>query len=254
MGDSKSRVFVGFKIWNPDREYSELIHPVYRMLRRLDEYRQLAEEKRLLYVAATRAQQQLFLLGRRTRSFSYSRWLIEAGAEDYAVDADDLPRSSAANNFRWPPPAPTAPMSRWNLFTEPISSPTQHFHWSTTEIARFSVCPRRLHLSREEVEPEEQQTARSLAAWLGFGGPSSFGRPHPLPATCRVESSGEKLGSTAGSAVSGAAGASSTFAAKPFADLLFEFALAPTANGHRREKRTRILSWLRSTPDFRCGR
>lgn len=166
-GDSKSRVFVGFKIWNPDREYSELIHPVYRMLRRLDEYRQLAEEKRLLYVAATRAQQQLFLLGRRTRSFSYSRWLIEAGAEDYAVDADDLPRSSAANNFRWPPPAPTAPMSRWNLFTEPISSPTQHFHWSTTEIARFSVCPRRLHLSREEVEPEEQQTARSLAAWLG---------------------------------------------------------------------------------------
>ena len=165
--DGKSKVFVGFKIWNPDREYAELIHPAYRMLRRLDEYRQLAEEKRLLYVAATRAQQQLFLLGRRTTSFSYSRWLIEAGAEDYRVDADKLPHLSAGDSVSGPLPSETVPVIRCNLHTDSNNSSPQQLHWRTTDLARFSVCPRRLFLSRQEVEPEEQQTARSLAAWVG---------------------------------------------------------------------------------------
>ena len=70
--------------------YRDLSHPIYQMLRRLSEYRQLAEEKRLLYVALTRAQDHLVLLGEKTDGESYSSWLRDAGSDDLAEVPGEL--------------------------------------------------------------------------------------------------------------------------------------------------------------------
>ena len=81
LGREKGRYCFGLSIRNPQRNYEEYRHPQYEMLRRLDRYRQTAEEKRLLYVALTRARERLVLIGKKSGRSSYARWLQEAGAE-----------------------------------------------------------------------------------------------------------------------------------------------------------------------------
>ena len=81
VGKEADHYCFGLSIRNPQRGYEEYRHPQYEMLRRLDRYRQTAEEKRLLYVALTRARETLVLIGKKSGRPSYARWLQEADAE-----------------------------------------------------------------------------------------------------------------------------------------------------------------------------
>ena len=81
VGREADHYCFGLSIRNPQRGYEEYRHPQYEMLRRLDRYRQTAEEKRLLYVALTRARERLVLIGKKSGRPSYARWLQEADAE-----------------------------------------------------------------------------------------------------------------------------------------------------------------------------
>ena len=74
--------YFGFNIRNPANQYKNLRHPTYEMVRQLSVQRQLAEEKRLLYVALTRAQDHLILIGERTVEESYARWLLDSNSKD----------------------------------------------------------------------------------------------------------------------------------------------------------------------------
>lgn len=150
---SSERTFLGLKIWNPESGYCELEHPVHKMLQRLDEYRQVAEEKRLLYVATTRARDRLILIGQRTSHLSYSRWLCESGAEACCSVMQDESSGTAGSgeeaskvegvSFRSPSPRP-----------ERLRSPSKKLVWTPTELALFSRCPYKLLLSRIEGLPE----------------------------------------------------------------------------------------------------
>ena len=66
VGKEADHYCFGLSIRNPQRGYEEYRHPQYEMLRRLDRYRQTAEEKRLLYVALTRARETLVLIGKKS--------------------------------------------------------------------------------------------------------------------------------------------------------------------------------------------
>ena len=80
VGEDADHYCFGLSIRNPQRGYEPYRHPHYEMLRRLDRYRQTAEEKRLLYVALTRARERLVLIGRKSSRPSYACWLQEADA------------------------------------------------------------------------------------------------------------------------------------------------------------------------------
>ena len=83
VGTEANQYCFGLSIRNPQRRYEPYRHPHYEMLRRLDQYRQAAEEKRLLYVALTRARERLVLIGKKSGRPSYARWLQEADAETF---------------------------------------------------------------------------------------------------------------------------------------------------------------------------
>lgn len=147
---SRRQTFLSPKFWNPDQHegkgYAELEHPVYRMLERLDEYRQIAEEKRLLYVALTRARDRLVLIGRLGQSLSYARWLNEVRPQDIHTVA---------------PPLPAAPPKITRFFrvqervpAEPAPVPIEKQVWTPTELALFSRCPYKYYLSGIEAVPE----------------------------------------------------------------------------------------------------
>ncbi len=162
--DSGRVSYVGFKIRDPSSLYRDLRHPVYQMLRRLGKYRQLAEEKRLLYVALTRAQDHLVLLGEETEGESCYRWLRDAGSDRLARVPEQLERSlqdwlKGQADEDSPEPEPADRVSA-NGLTKPSSirdSWTGHLHkstWSPTELTAFHRCPRRFFLGKLLSHPE----------------------------------------------------------------------------------------------------
>lgn len=141
------QTFLGLKIWNPggNPPYQDLKHPVYRMCQRLDEYRQIAEEKRLLYVAATRARDRLILIGRRTSQLSYAAWIEEAfGGELKSFAFRESGGGEEARLFSSPATANPRP---WPEGFPPLP---RKLGWSATELVLFSRCPYRYYLSRIE--------------------------------------------------------------------------------------------------------
>ena len=171
--DSGRVSYMGFKIRNPSNLYRDLRHPVYQMLRRLGEYRQLAEEKRLLYVALTRAQDHLVLLGEETLGHeSYSRWLRDAGSDHLSeVPAgldqclqdwlkrgtpEDVPSEGLADRISLHElEKPSFEISATRR--DPSTNPLQKRIWSPTELTAFHLCPRRFFLgellAHSEVNP-----------------------------------------------------------------------------------------------------
>ena len=167
--DSGRVSYLGFKIRNPSNRYRDLSHPIYQMLRRLREYRQLAEERRLLYVALTRAQDHLVLLGEKTDGESYSSWLRDAGSDDLA----EVPRELEQRLQDWlkgephedvPAEVPPDRISTRELqkpsseagatHRGPSRSPLQKRIWSPTELTAFFLCPRRFFLGELLAHPQ----------------------------------------------------------------------------------------------------
>lgn len=160
--NSRERTFVGFKIRNPSDAYEELSHPVFRMLNRLDEYRQTAEEKRLLYVACTRAEDRLVLIGEKTKAPSYAAWLAEAGAESFQARPDpevQSPNSPSAPGLRRTGEVRSfqaierqrreVPDSRFEVRVRQEVVPEKTV-WTPTEIAAWSQCARKFYLAAVE--------------------------------------------------------------------------------------------------------
>ena len=153
--------FFGLSIRDPDKEYKEYHHPVYEMLRRLGQYRQIAEEKRLLYVALTRAQERLVLIGKRSRQQSYALWLKEAGAESSIAT---FPWSSGlstcqagSTNSGKTNPMDAVPakalISRPNQAGEgqkinAAQASLEKTTWTATEIVSYHRCARKYYLSQ----------------------------------------------------------------------------------------------------------
>ena len=170
FGSGSGRLgYLGFSIRNPSNRYRDLRHPAYQMLRRLCGLRQLAEEKRLLYVALTRAQDRLILIGQKTEEESYARWLLDAGAAEVAESSREL-QSQAQD---WPkgrpgrdsaPGGPSREMPSWKSCPAPVAetesggnsagSALRKRIWSPTELADFHLCPRRFLLGRLLAHPE----------------------------------------------------------------------------------------------------
>ncbi len=145
--------FLGLKIWNPDAGYCELEHPVRRMIQRLDEYRQIAEEKRLLYVAMTRARDRLILIGQRANHLSYSRWLCESGIEDYSPIIQDESAGTRGLGKGKPKAGDAGLRSLFPRPELPVSISEKRV-WTPTELALFSRCPYKFLLLRMEAQPE----------------------------------------------------------------------------------------------------
>ena len=167
--DSGRVSYFGFKIRDPSNRYRDLRHPTYQMLRRLDEYRQLAEEKRLLYVALTRAQDHLVLLGEKTDGESYSHWLRAAGSDDLAhVPAeleqsleDWLEKDGYEDEQAEEPPEWVSSLELKEPSSEVSAAhrgssgrPLQKRIWSPTELTAFHLCPRRFFLGELLAHPE----------------------------------------------------------------------------------------------------
>ncbi len=155
------KTFFGMRIRNPDDRHQEWEPPAYRMLRRLETYRQLAEEKRLLYVAVTRAQDRLLLIGRKNEEESYSNWLIAAGAGSLSesIAVPSLPDVALAPSLPFPgpkmadsppgaepTPQPAIEKLPAGVARLPRLSPRKRT-WTPTEIVLFSKCPYRYYLS-----------------------------------------------------------------------------------------------------------
>ncbi len=171
--------YFGFKMRDPSNRYRDLRHPTYQMLRRLDKYRQLAEEKRLLYVALTRAQDHLVLLGEKTGGESYSRWLRDAGSDELS----QVPRELEQGLEDWLKREEDVheKLPDWISALEPrqpsvevgadppgtSARPLQKTTWSPTELTAFHLCPRRFFLGELLAHPEVNP----------FGGPAV----DPLP-------------------------------------------------------------------------
>ena len=156
---ASTQTFLGLKIWNPDSGYCELEHPVHKMVQRLDEYRQIAEEKRLLYVATTRARDRLILIGQRVKHLSYSRWLCESGIEDYCSIIQDQSAATPGLDKRH---SKAGNASLGSLFPRPERpvSISEKRVWTPTELALFSRCPYKFFLSRIEALPEGSRLNR----------------------------------------------------------------------------------------------
>ena len=179
--DAGSVGYFGFKIRDPSNFYRDLRHPTYQMLRRLDKYRQLAEEKRLLYVALTRAQDHLVLLGEKTDDESYSRWLRNAGSDELAEasgeleqDLEDWLQRPGDEDVHEKVPdwistlEPKKPSSNVSAAPRGTSGSTlEKRTWSPTELTSFHLCPRRFLLGELLAYPEVYP----------FGG----GRVDPVP-------------------------------------------------------------------------
>ena len=164
---------IGFKIWNPSKGHKDFRHPVCRMLRRLNHYRTIAEEKRLLYVALTRAEDKLVLVGKKTDRVSYYRWLASATTPELSVPIPDekgldwkgspepSPKPSMAveearenqNNSSFPETAAAINRSRPQATTRNRKS--SKIHWSPTKIVNFQKCPRKFFLSTLSLLSEE---------------------------------------------------------------------------------------------------
>ncbi len=165
--------FVALKIWNPDKSYGELQHPVYSRLRRLNEYRQIAEEKRLLYVAMTRACDRLILIGKKTDQPSYARWLFDSKA----LDNLKIEVSSGKNlRTECTPSAFAVSKARVDLaVSQPQFSKPQEVSekrtWTPTEIAHFQHCSYQYYLSGIQALPEHppfsQEQIEQSQALLG---------------------------------------------------------------------------------------
>ena len=165
---------IGFKIWNPSKGHKDFRHPVCRMLRRLNHYRTIAEEKRLLYVALTRAEDRLVLVGKKTDRLSYYRWLAPATTPELSVPIPDekgldrkgppeqsSPPTVTAEEVRGsqnisssPETAVTA--NRLQLQTTTRNQRSSKIHWSPTRIVHFQKCPRKFFLSTLALLPEKQ--------------------------------------------------------------------------------------------------
>ena len=157
-----SQSFVALKIWNPDKSYDELQHPVYSMLRRLDEYRQIAEEKRLLYVAMTRACDHLILIGKKTDQPSYARWLFDSEAlHDLRI------KVSSGESLRAGCEPSASAVSKAGVDLE-VSHPrfpapeavSEKRTWTPTEIAHFRHCSYQYYLSGIRALPEHLPFSR----------------------------------------------------------------------------------------------
>ena len=171
FGSGSGRIsYIGFRIRNPSDRYKSLRHPAYQMLCRLRRQRQLAEEKRLLYVALTRAEDHLILIGQKTADESYARWLVDSGAADLAESSSELERQ-AQNWLEGKLPLDSAARSPSPESSASKPSPSRvgedpgscqlsaggllrkHI-WSPTELAGFHLCPRRFLLGRLLNYPE----------------------------------------------------------------------------------------------------
>ena len=158
--DHRGRALAGLLLCNPRDYYREYEHPHYRVLQKLDSYRQLAEEKRLLYVAMTRSREHLILIGRRGAADSYAGWLLECGAEEHQVahpfvlapeGCEDLVQLDFSQ-----------PDEQSFAGDEPIKTTLQRPNrprtvWSPTQVSSYLSCPRRFYLSEVEGVPEEAE-------------------------------------------------------------------------------------------------
>ncbi len=163
QGQHAAHSCFGLKIRNPDQRYQEMDHPVYQATRSLNEYRQLAEEKRLLYVALTRARDRLLLLGRTDGGSSFAQWLRQCGAEACLVPGEEMEswlHETVAGPLEPAPlgeppahsdePAPEAgPPAVPALRLEPPKET-----WTPTEIVNFHRCPRKFLLAHLQAEGE----------------------------------------------------------------------------------------------------
>jgi ATP-dependent helicase/nuclease subunit A len=171
LGREKGRYCFGLSIRDPQRGYQGYRHPQYEMLRRLDRYRQTAEEKRLLYVALTRARERLVLIGRKSGRPSYARWLREADAETSMAPLTlrplDRSRKSAGRDSGTdepvaavPSPIPTKDAGAAERRRRPDSTSDgwSKTTWTPTEIVSYYRCPRSFFHSRVEGRTEAPAT------------------------------------------------------------------------------------------------
>jgi len=167
LGTEEDRYCFGLSIRDPQRAYEEYRHPQYEMLRRLDRYRQTAEEKRLLYVALTRAREALVLIGKRSGRPSCARWLQEANAESSMAPLTLRVRERSRKSSGPPareeelPPGVSAqvltgdsvrpgPRRRFG----PAAGSWEKTAWTPTEIVSYYQCPRSFFHSRVEGRTE----------------------------------------------------------------------------------------------------
>ena len=160
VGAEVNQYCFGLSIRNPQRGYEPYRHPHYEMLRRLDQYRQTAEEKRLLYVALTRARERLVLIGKKSGRPSYARWLQEADAETFMTPLTLRPLGRSRESAGREPEISSIGTIR--MLTEesdlasrrrrPVSAAGswRKTTWTPTEIVSYYRCPRRFFHSRVE--------------------------------------------------------------------------------------------------------
>lgn len=167
LGREEDRYCFGISIRNPQRGYDPYRHPQYEMLRRLDRYRQTAEEKRLLYVALTRARDRLVLIGKKSGRPSYARWLQEADAEASMAPLalrplGRSPESSGGNGreSELSPAAASQVLTGESALAGRSHRPAfgadswSKTTWTPTEIVSYYRCPRSFFHSRVEGRAE----------------------------------------------------------------------------------------------------
>ncbi|MBI4447054.1 MAG: UvrD-helicase domain-containing protein [Acidobacteria bacterium] len=138
------RRFLALKIANPSQGYAPLEHPAFTMLQRLDEYRQIAEEKRLLYVAVTRARDRLLLLGKHPAPeapLSYAHWIYPKMTPGELVGAESISALSRKAKKAGPPPSARSldrPPGRIAVFPKKV--------WTATELTTYAQCAYRFYL------------------------------------------------------------------------------------------------------------
>lgn len=219
VGPEANQYCFGLSIRNPDRGYEPYRHPHYEMLRRLDRYRQTAEEKRLLYVALTRARERLVLIGKKSGRPSYARWLEEADAETFMTPLTlrtlDRFREPAV---RKPGENELSPIVSTQVLTgEPaVGSRRQRpsteddswskTTWTPTEIVSYYRCPRRFFHSRVEgrVEAPASGWRASPSALVGSAVHELLENPDALGDEAEVERFLDRWRTRLGSAYSAA--------------------------------------------------
>lgn len=163
VGKAENQYCFGLSIRNPLRGYEQYRHPHYEMLRRLDRYRQSAEEKRLLYVALTRARERLVLIGKKSGRPSYARWLQEADAETCmtpltlrTLDGSRKSAGRAPGENELSPTVSTPVLTGESVLASrknrlaPGADRWSKTTWTPTEIVSYYRCPRSFFHSRVE--------------------------------------------------------------------------------------------------------
>ena len=173
---------IGFNPANPEKGYEKSNPTVTQLMRERARNKTVAEEKRLFYVAATRARDRLILSGtldRKGRAHGWLGWLfdglgisgtpaedgverpvtIEALTEDRPSQISfDLPiniiKSLEALDFVEEEPPPLPPVTFPAFHIEPLECSSVGETFSVTQLATYAHCPTKFYLKHQLHVPE----------------------------------------------------------------------------------------------------